>query len=431
MKPNLDIKAAVDAIRVIDTHEHQEEESGRLRRPLDFVSLFAHYAVDDFISTGMTEADWQRCDSPDTPLDEKWRLFEPVYHAARNTAYVKAVEIAIRDLYNIDRLDGHTAIQLTQRIDEQNKPGIVKYIFQERAGIDLAQVNAIDGPMYRVESDRSLFMQDIGIMSLLSWPLPIEQLERESGVTIKSFKDYGQAIEALFDRFAPCADAVKQQSAYWRAQYFGEVTDADAERVFDAAAKDPKAVSEAEQTVIQDWALHRCLQLCTEHDLPMKIHTGYKAGRNYMDLDHIHPARLTNLFIKYPKARFDLFHISYPYQEELLALAKHFTNVYVDMCWAWIIDPLASRRFLKQFIAAVPASKLFAFGGDYIIAEPIYGHLRIARDQIALGLTELFDEGYLSVPQAVDIAGRILRQNAIEVFHIDQKRHATPPLTPA
>ena len=35
-------------------------------------------------------------------------------------------------------------------------------------------------------------------------------------------------------------------------------------------------------------------------------------------------------------------HIAYPYSDELVALAKHYPNVYVDMCWAWSIDPYSA-----------------------------------------------------------------------------------------
>ena len=58
-------------------------------------------------------------------------------------------------------------------------------------------------------------------------------------------------------------------------------------------------------------------------------------------------------------------HIDYPYQDEAIALAKHYSNVWIDMCWAWIINPAAGVRFLKEFIMAAPASKVLTFGGDY------------------------------------------------------------------
>lgn len=180
--------------------------------------------------------------------------------------------------------------------------------------------------------------------------------------------------------------------------------------------------SEQDRKQLQDWALHRCIRLAIEHQLPIKIHTGYKNGVNYMDFSHIRARDLANLFIEYPQAKFDLFHIGYPYQEEVLALAKHFSNVYVDLCWAWIMDPQATRRFLKQFLTAVPAGKLFGFGGDYLMAEPVYGHLRIARDNIALVLSEMIEDEYFTASEATHIAQRILRENAIEVFRVEEKR---------
>ena len=41
------IQAAVDAVQIIDTHEHLEEEATRLARPHDWSYLFSHYAADD------------------------------------------------------------------------------------------------------------------------------------------------------------------------------------------------------------------------------------------------------------------------------------------------------------------------------------------------------------------------------------------------
>lgn len=416
-----EILQAVDNVRVIDTHEHQEEEADRLKRKLDFFMLFAHYADSDLVSAGMSDENVNKCKSPDVPIDEKWRLFEPHFLAARNTAYLKAVEITIRDLYEIDELSGNTYGTLTERMQERNKPGMVRYILRDRCRIRCGQVNAQDDPFFRLHTDADLFQQDLSVAALLRWPSGVEKLEQSLDVSIKSLKDYSDAIEKLFETYAPLADAIKQQSAYWRPQFFADVSDADARVVFEASAKDPKRTTTAQARLLEDWAFHRCIRSCIEHDLPIKIHTGYEAGQNDMNLENLNPRLLNNLFRQYPKARFDIFHIGYPYQEELIALAKQYTNVCVDMCWAWIIDPQASRQFLKQFLTAVPANKLFAFGGDYKYAEPVYGHLRIARDGIARCLSELVDEEYFTRDQAICVAHRILHDNAAVFFRVDAK----------
>jgi hypothetical protein len=97
---------------------------------------------------------------------------------------------------------------------------------------------------------------------------------------------------------------------------------------------------------------------------------------------------------------------------------------FVNTQRAWIIDPAASRRFLQQFLATVPANKLFAFGGDYRYAEPVYGHLRIARDGIARALSEFVEDEYFTKDEAIAVAHRILHDNAAVFFRVDTKVEA-------
>lgn len=420
---NPEIKQAVDSIQVIDTHEHQIEESERLQQKLDFFSLFTTYAVSDLVLAGMTKESRAKCENPDVSIDEKWRLFEPHYLASRHTGYMRAVRIAIRDLYGIEKLNRNTYATLTDRIRARNKPGVLRWILRERSNIRICQVCA-PGKTYRLHTDADLFQQDLDISFLMTWPLQIEKLSRITNMSVNNLKSYGKAIDKLIAMHAPIADAIKQVCAYWRTIHFSTVSDADAERIFEATLMNAEQVPFDQRILVRDWAFHRCIQRAIDHDLPIKIHTGYTAGNNAMQLDNLNPRLLTNLLIAYPKAKFALFHIGYPYQEEMLAIAKHFSNVYLDMCWSWILDHLAARRFLKQFLTTVPASKLFAFGGDYPNAEPVYGHLRMARDGIARVLSELVEEEWFTADEAIAVAQRILHDNAAVVFKVDAKMAA-------
>jgi hypothetical protein len=100
------------------------------------------------------------------------------------------------------------------------------------------------------------------------------------------------------------------------------------------------------------------------HNLLFKIHTGYYAGTGRMPLERIRPGHLCALLMRYSKARFVLMHKAYPYSDELIAIAKHYPNAYIDMCWAWSIDPYSACDTLRRTIHAVPSNKVFAFGGD-------------------------------------------------------------------
>jgi len=131
--------------------------------------------------------------------------------------------------------------------------------------------------------------------------------------------------------------------------------------------------------------------------------------------------------MKYPQTPFDIYHISYPYQEELAALAKNFPNVTVDFCWMWIIDPAAGRRALSDMLDTVPANKIHGFGGDFILVEGSYGHAQIARREIARVLCDKVEEGRFSEDYALEVGKMLLRDNAIENFGLEPRRAAFKP----
>jgi predicted TIM-barrel fold metal-dependent hydrolase len=174
---------------------------------------------------------------------------------------------------------------------------------------------------------------------------------------------------------------------------------------------------------LQNHLFFYCVGKAADLQLPVKLHTGYFSGNANMSLERMrkNAGDLYTLLGRFPGVKFVLMHIGYPYQDEFIALAKHYPNVYLDMCWAWIINPVASIRFLKEFLVTAPASKIFTFGGDYAMVETVYGHSRIARQGIAQAISELVEEKWLSVKDALDIIPRIMHDNAYEAFRIAEK----------
>ncbi len=102
----------------------------------------------------------------------------------------------------------------------------------------------------------------------------------------------------------------------------------------------------------------------------------------------------------------------------MLALAKNFPNAYLDLCWLHIISPTAAVRMLHEAIETVPANKIFAFGGDFIIPEGAYGHSVLARQVVTRVLTEKVEDSYLSEAEAMHLARRILRENPAALYRL-------------
>jgi predicted TIM-barrel fold metal-dependent hydrolase len=173
-----------------------------------------------------------------------------------------------------------------------------------------------------------------------------------------------------------------------------------------------------------DWCLARGVELAAEHNLPFKIHTGYYAGHSRMPIERIRPGHLSALLARYPLTRFVLMHIAYPYNDELIALAKHYPNVYVDMCWAWSINPFVARDFVRRMIHAVPANKLFAFGGDTFWPNAAVAYATQARQWLTRALQAEVDEGLLRPAEAIALATRLMRTNQEECFDIEGTRAA-------
>ena len=71
---------------------------------------------------------------------------------------------------------------------------------------------------------------------------------------------------------------------------------------------------------------------------------------------------------------------------------------------------------MSDFLDAGPFNKISGFGGDYAIVEAIYGHLKMARENIARVLEEKISEKTITLSKAMKIAERLLHDNPKEIL---------------
>jgi predicted TIM-barrel fold metal-dependent hydrolase len=433
-----DLRQYLDEIRMIDTHEHLDTEEEFIREPADFSRLFLHYANCDLISAGCPQQSILQLQT-DRNLSppEKWRLIAPYWEYVRGTGYGRCLEIAIRDLYDVDGLNGETVEVLSEKMGEARRRGYYREVFG-RAGIALALWNRLDRlasipRMWSPEYDRTLFIQDLlapflqldrqKISGLHAYEL--EEWHQGWGREILCLDDYLGAIEERFCACASQASALKIPIAYYRPLSFPDRSRGEIEPLFNQLLnsgweRNVSLPTLEQLRAIQDYLVHFSIRQCASYDLTVKFHTGLQEG-NANTIRNSRASLLSNLFFKYSKVRFDIYHISYPYQEELVTLVKNFPNVSVDFCWMWIVNPAAGRRALDDFLDAVPANKIHGFGGDFIFIEGSYGHAVMAKDNIARVLAEKVNDGAMSVERALQVARWILRDNPIQWFGLKGK----------
>ena len=238
---------------------------------------------------------------------------------------------------------------------------------------------------------------------------------------MKTLADWHRVINWWFDRYAKYAVAVKSQHAYSRDIDYARVPAEQAEPVFKRFCKRTRSLPKIEscwKTTCSGIPWTR-----RPRSLPVKLHTGYYAGQNSMPLSRLrlNAGSAAELCRVSPDMKFVFMHLCYPFYEELLAVTKQWTNAHVDMCWSWIINPLAAKDYLKKHIVTAPINKLLPFGGDYIPVEPVLGHAVMARRGIAQALSELVEEGWLKLADALDLVDPMLHNNAGQIFRLAQK----------
>ena len=423
---------------LIDTHEHLVEEKDRLQGPRpgriscdDWALLFSHYLNSDLLVAGMPKADVDKFLSPELDSGAKWQLLAPHWPAVKNTGYGQAVRIAIRELYGVEDLSAATISKVQAGYEKTRRPGFYHHILRELAGIESCQVNHLGQEPFRQSDMPELLMQDISIVGMFAGP-NIRQYAPATGIEVKTLSDWHRVIQWWFDRYSKYAVAVKSQNAYSRDIDYVRVPAEQAEPVFDRVLRKER-VSADERKLLEDHLFWHAVDQATTHDLPVKLHTGYYAGRNSMPLSRLqhNAGSAAELCRLSPDTKFVFMHICYPYFEELLAVAKQWTNAHVDMCWSWIINPLAAKEYLKKHIVTAPINKLLPFGGDYIPVEPVLGHAIIARRGIAQALSELVEERWLTLSDAVELVNPILNGNARQILQLPKKLQALRAAKPA
>ena len=117
------------------------------------------------------------------------------------------------------------------------------------------------------------------------------------------------------------------------------------------------------------WPLY---EKCQEIGLVLLFHTGTSGigagqpGGQGIRLDYARPIRLDAVAASFPDLQIIAAHFGYPWHLELLAMALHKTNIYIDISgWAPRYIPTEVMRDMKGRL-----QNQFLFGSDYPFIQP-------------------------------------------------------------
>jgi len=417
------ISEKIQETQFIDTHEHFIDETERLNclKPFiqcdDWTTIFGLYSKFDFVSAGMPKRDVDSFTSPGIHPVDKWKMIEPYWPKVKHTGHGQVIQNTINELYDIPQLAQEKIPELEERYQAYRKKGFYKETLK-KANVKSCIVNPPGRPFKETELPEILY-QDIDALGMIR--INIERYNESILPKVSDLNDWLHIIDWWFEKYSNPAVGVKIGNAYFRRLDFEKFDFEKAAPLFQDKLSGIK-LSELEEKQIQDHIFWYVVDLATQKGLPIKLHTGYQAMNNLMNLENVmyNPADCANLCRLSPDSRFIFFHISYPYYEPMISLAKHYKNAFIDMCGSWSINPVASIDFLKKYIVTAPVNKLLVFGGDDLCIENLMGHSILARKGIAHSLCDLIKDHWISEGDSFEIAERIMFKNAAEIYGIGE-----------
>lgn len=394
---------AMEEMTIVDAHEHLGPESQRIAAAVDVFTLFSHYTRDDLLVARMSQDDYNKLFDRTIPLEARWALFAPYYERVRHSSYARAARIAARAFYDVDDISDWTYVTLSERMREANKPGIYDWILRDACRIKVALTQCGS--------------TDLGGSSVLRPVMPMAYpMERGADLArppfdpeanISSLDDYLGAMRAYVDR-------VKAEGAVGLKMFSNPYESPSRDEA--ASAFNRVLTGECEQlppvNPLRDFVVDETIRYATELGLVICVHTGYWGDFRMLDPTHMIP-----VLQRHPDARFDIYHLGYPWVREAIMLGKGFANVWLNLCWTHIISQRFAMAGLDELIDMVPMNKIIGFGGDYgLPVEKVYGHLVMAREDIARVLARRVEDGDFNEETAIQLAHKWLYENPTELY---------------
>ena len=407
---------------LIDCHDHSMPRGNPYQDAL--VMAIEGYFGHDIISAS-SEPDFSFLLDTSRPLAERWPVLEKAWKRTRHTGYARVTRLVLKKFYDEDDLTLEALARIQEQLLDVSDEKVFDDILEEAKIVARLEDLPVDG--------NQVLSGELKLMprSRLTISLPpyhgfrcqddIQRVVSPLGRRVLTLDEYLEACREIFEGYKRYgAVAFKDQSAYSRPLDYGNPARQDAEKIFNWLMEDPRRnVSYPDGLKpLDDFLFHAFMRMAREMDLPVQIHTGHMAGtRN--DIVKTNAIGLTRLLEMHREVRFDLFHANWPYSGELLFLGKNYPNVCIDFCWANIVDPIYCQQMFKQALSCVPHGKIHGYGSDFhALPDRSWAHARIARDNIAIALSDMVEMEYLGLDEAKEAARAWLFDNANSFFRL-------------
>lgn len=181
-----------------------------------------------------------------------------------------------------------------------------------------------------------------------------------------------------------------------------------------------------EYKALQDYLFRYIARKAGRIGLVVHIHTGFGIGR-YFNVDGANPLLLEPVFNDptLRDATFVIIHGGWPFAKQTAAMLLK-PNVYADFsAIAFLIYPRELSEVIRSWLEIQPQKVMFgtdAFEVGYMLLnweEFAWLGTDSSRQALALALTGMMNDGEITRQQAVGIARKVLRENAIKLYKLN------------
>lgn len=412
-----DLRQEMTTVRTVDCHAHTQLRSVYYANgPFDLFTLTSYFQRE---IGALSAACPPVAAEGQTPARQRWGHLREILKRARNESYWRHNLVVYRDLFGMEGeelTDSNWEAVNTAIQERTGDPNWYHHVTVERCGLRTQVKNIPWFEDWEPEYFTAILRMEPALE--LYRPEPRRRLEAHLGRELRCLRGLREALSDLVASYvARGARGIKLAHAYRRTLQSEPVPEVTAAALFDRALCGEN-LPWPEAKRLEDYVIFFLAGLCTDGDLIFDLHTGVQGNGCW--IPDSNPLLLLNLIQAFPRTRFNLYHGGYPWFHEIGMMGKHFSNVWLNMAWLYVISMAASRQALSEWLDLVPGYRILGFGSDVTFPEMIYGHLVMARSCLADVLATKVERDFLSATTARDLARMLLHDNAAEFYGLEE-----------
>ena len=407
----------LDRIRrmpVIDAHEHLEPEGRHVAHPPDALRLYAQYTRLPMFASGLPADDWPRLRDGDLPLAERWAVLKPYIARIRHTSFARAARLTLQHFWGADELTDENIGPISERIAADNGPGRYRRVLREHCNIVRVLNQNAPPPDDRRE------LEIFGDQDLLRCVVELVDSRPPQNTHVASIggPDACRTLDDYLDWARERARTMARGGAVGFkicARPYRPPDRQEARAQFEDLVRREESLPTPSAGPLTSYILDELLRAVPALGLPVAVHTGFWGDFREMDPTHMIP-----VIERHPDVHFDLFHTGIPYVRQTGLMAVNLPNTTINLCWAHSINASMTARAMDEYIDQVGVDKVIGFGGDVrFMVEKVYGHLELARRNIARVLARRIEDGLMDLDDAEELCEAWLFDNPARVYRLD------------